>query len=173
VVVNIRYGSGQGFAKMVRSNYRQRRTACHRVQRMDDLWQQALADVVRAELALTGRTAKDAYTALGISSTAWQTYFKRQTRDIPSRVLLDLAAYLGMPLSELSARAEARAVSLDSPSVSRATAELEAGLSRSGRRALEQARAEQAERMGDAVRDPFERARADQDDGAIGRSATG
>jgi hypothetical protein len=69
--------------------------------RMDDLWQQALADVVRARLALNDRTAKDAYTALGISSTAWQTYFKRRTRDIPSRVLLDLAAYLKMPLSEL------------------------------------------------------------------------
>ena len=137
---------------------------------MDDLWQQALADVVRAELALSDRTAKDAYTALGISSTAWQTYFKRQTRDIPSRVLLDLAAYLGMPLSELSARAEARAAVLGPPSVDPVTRELEDGLSDSGRRALEQARRELG--VTGPVRDPFGSARADQDDGR-GRSATG
>lgn len=123
------------------------RSACNTMQRMDDLWQQALADVVRAELALTGRTAKDAYTALGISSTAWQTYFKRQTRDIPSRVLLDVAAYLGMPLSELSARAEAREVQLARQSSPHD--ELEAGLSASGRRALEQAR--DAHGVADAV----------------------
>jgi hypothetical protein len=139
--------------------------------RMDDLWQQALADVVRARLALNDRTAKDAYTALGISSTAWQTYFKRRTRDIPSRVLLDLAAYLKMPLSELVALTEEREAQLRPTNP--ATSELEAGLTRSGRRALEQARRDNQERMGDAVRDPFARARADHDDGASGRSATG
>lgn len=133
---------------------------------MEDLWQQALSDVVRAELALSGRTAKDAYTDLGISSTAWQTYFKRRTRDIPSRVLLDVADYLGMPLSELSARAEARAEVIGSPSVDRTTRELEAGLSRSGRRALERARRE----AGEGGLDPRPRARADVDDG-IGRTA--
>lgn len=80
--------------------------------RMDNQWQRALADVVRAELALRGKSAKDAYTALGISSTAWQTYFKSQSRDIPSRVLIDIAAYLRMPLSALIAKAEAREVEL-------------------------------------------------------------
>src|SRR5690242_10384349 len=99
------------------------------MQRMDDLWQQALADVVRAELAMSGRTAKDAYTSLGISSTAWQTYFKRQTRDIPSRVLIEVAAYLDMPLSELMARTEARQAHLEE-TTDPTTAELEAGLSK-------------------------------------------
>lgn len=135
--------------------------------RMIDLWQQALADVVRAELALQGRSAKDAYTALGISSTAWQTYFKRQSRDIPSRVLLDLAAYLGMPLSELSARAEARQAVL-ARSRDETAAELEEGLSADGRRVLR----EQRERFGvpGDVADPSGRARADVDDG-VSRSA--
>jgi hypothetical protein len=134
--------------------------------------QHALAAEIRAEAAAQRITAKQLQKTVNVSSSAWANYFNTCTRDVPMGVVVSVAEALGMTGSELLQRAEARA-SLDSPSVSRATAELEAGLSRSGRRALEQARAEQAERMGDAVRDPFERARADQDDGAIGRSATG
>lgn len=78
------------------------------MQHMSDLWQQALADEVRAELGRQDRTAKDAYTALGISSTAWQTYFVQQNREVKSRVLLNLAGFLEMPLSVLLARTEER-----------------------------------------------------------------
>lgn len=101
--------------------------------RMNDQWQQALADVVRSELGLRGKTAKEAYTTLGISSTAWQSYFKTRNRDIPSRVLLAVADYLDMTLSHLSVKTEARQAQL-------IRAELEGGLSSSNRRALEDIR---------------------------------
>lgn len=122
---------------------------------MDDLWQQALADVVRAELALADRTAKDAYTSLGLSSTAWQTYFKKQNRDIPSRVLLALADYLGMSLSELMRKTEAREADLMRARPASSTrAELEAGLSKRGRRAVEEGRRTAAVEEGGDTEDP-------------------
>lgn len=80
---------------------------------MDDLLHQALADQVRAELALRDTTAKAATEAIGISSTAWQTYFKRRSRDIPMSVLVNLADFLDMPLWRLIEKAEMRAADLN------------------------------------------------------------
>lgn len=82
---------------------------------MDNVWQQALADEIRAELARQNRSARSAYMELGISSTAWQGYFKRLDRDVPSRVLIAVAGLLGMRLSRLLERVEAREVELRAP----------------------------------------------------------
>jgi hypothetical protein len=130
--------------------------------------QHALAAEIRAEAAAQQITAKDMQTAIGVSSSAWSNYFVARTRDVPMSVVVAVAEVLGMTASELLRRAEARA-SVDPASVSRTRAELEAGLTRSGRRALEQARKDNAERLG-PVADPFGRTRADQDDGSIGRT---
>lgn len=73
---------------------------------MDKQLQRALAAEVRSELARRDVTAKAAAEAIGISETAWQTYFRKMNRDIPMRVLVDLAAYLRMPLWVLLRAAE-------------------------------------------------------------------
>lgn len=132
---------------------------------MDDLWQRALSDEVRAQLGRIGRTQKDAYGFLGISSTAWQTYFKSRTRDIPSSVLLSLAQFLGIPLSELLARTEAREAELVA---GREPDELEDDIGREARRAVSEGRAA----FGGDVVDPSGRHNPDVDDGATGRSDT-
>lgn len=75
---------------------------------MDNTWQAAFADEVRAELGRQNRSARSAYTALGLSSSTWQGYFKRLDRAIPSSVMIAVANYLGLPLSELVRRAEDR-----------------------------------------------------------------
>lgn len=130
--------------------------------------QQALAAEIRAESAAQRITAKEIQDRIGVSSSACSNYFgKKIVRDVPMSVVADVAEVLGMDDVELLTRARARFESSGSPSVDRTTAELEAGLSRSGRRALEQARRE----AGEGGVDPRGRARADQDDG-IGYSAT-
>lgn len=72
--------------------------------------------------------------ALGISSTAWGTYFVQCSRDVPISVVVAVAEFLGLTASELLRRAEA------APTF-RAADELEDGLSASSRRALEKGRA--------------------------------
>lgn len=72
----------------------------------------AFADEVRAELARQDVSQKAAAAAVGISSTAWQNYFKSRTRDIPMAVVQGLADFLGLPASELMRRAEHRMAQL-------------------------------------------------------------
>jgi len=131
-----------------------------------DTKQHALAAEIRAEVAAQRITAKDMQRAVGVSSSAWSNWFITCTRDVPMGVVVDVAATLGMTGSELLRRAESRAETMEPVD------ELEAGLSRSGRRALEAARAAHREAGGGGV-DPSGRTRADEDDGAIGRTATG
>lgn len=80
---------------------------------MDRALQRALASEVRGELARRDPpvTAKAAAEAIGISETAWQTYFKKMNRDVPMRVLVDLADFLGVPLWRMIQSAEERAAS--------------------------------------------------------------
>jgi transcriptional regulator with XRE-family HTH domain len=72
----------------------------------------AFADEVRAELARQDLSQKAAAAAVGISTTAWQNYFKSRTRDIPMAVVQALADFLGVPASELLRRAEQRMAQL-------------------------------------------------------------
>ena len=67
--------------------------------------------------------------ALGISSTAWGTYFVQCTRDVPISVVQAVAEYLGLTGSELLARAESSTI-----------AKLEANLSPAGREVVEDGR---------------------------------
>ncbi|MFQ6170921.1 helix-turn-helix domain-containing protein [Oryzobacter sp. R7] len=72
----------------------------------------AFADEVRAELARQDISQKAAAAAVGVSTTAWQNYFKSRTRDIPMAVVQALADFLGVPASELLRRAEHRMAQL-------------------------------------------------------------
>jgi hypothetical protein len=78
-----------------------------------DSKQRALAAEVRAEMGRQQIAASTIQKALGVSSTAWHTYFVKCTRDVPMHVVFGVATYLGVPASELMRRAEA---SLTGPS---------------------------------------------------------
>ena len=100
-----------------------------------DRYQQALAAEIRAEMGAQNVKAAPIQRALGISSTAWGTYFVQCTRDVPMSVVAGVAEYLGLKTSELLRRAEVRAGQVDP-----ARDDLESGLSENGRRALEEGR---------------------------------
>lgn len=68
--------------------------------------QQALAAEVRAEMGRQNIKAAPIQRALGISSTAWGTYFVQCTRDVPMSVVVSVAEFLGLAPSELLRRAE-------------------------------------------------------------------
>ena len=74
-----------------------------------DQHQRALAAEIRAEMGAQNVKAAPIQRALGISSTAWGTYFVQCTRDVPISVIAGVAEYLGLKTSELLRRAEARA----------------------------------------------------------------
>jgi len=97
--------------------------------------QQALAAEVRAEMGRQNLKAAPIQRALGISSTAWGTWFVQCTRDVPISQVMAVAEYLGLTTSELLRRAEETAATTDS------TAVLEGMLSPSGRAAVERGRA--------------------------------
>jgi transcriptional regulator with XRE-family HTH domain len=82
------------------------------MQHMDDLLHQALAAEIRAELARRNLTAKAAQQAIGLSSTAWQGYFKTLRRDPPTSVLAKIADFVDMPLWQLIRNAEERAAQM-------------------------------------------------------------
>jgi hypothetical protein len=102
-----------------------------------DAKQVALAAEVRAEMGRQNVKAAHIQRALGISSTAWGTYFVQCTRDVPITVVMAVADYLGVKTSELVLRAEQAYAHRPTDPI---TAELEAGLSKAGRRALEEGR---------------------------------
>ena len=108
--------------------------------------QQALAAEVRAEMGRQNIKAAPIQRALGISSTAWGTWFVQCTRDVPISQVMAVAEYLGLTTSELLRRAEVTAETMAPVD------DLEAGLSPSSRRALERGRAEHG--VGDAPVDP-------------------
>lgn len=102
-------------------------------------------------------------TATGINERTWRRYFVEQSRAVPVAVLMDVGDAMGVPAEQIIAAARVRLSEVDPIS-----AELEAGLSPSGRRALKKAR----EQLEGDDRDPQgPPSRADVDDGAIGRSA--
>jgi len=68
--------------------------------------QQALAAEVRAEMGRQNIKAAPIQRALGISSTAWGTWFVQCTRDVPISVVIAVAEFLGLTTSELLRRAE-------------------------------------------------------------------
>jgi len=98
--------------------------------------QRALAAEVRAEMGRQNLKAAPIQRSLGISSTAWGTYFVQCSRDVPMSVVVGVAEYLGLPVSELLRRAEVTAESFES-----GTSMLEEMLSPRGRAALEKGRA--------------------------------
>jgi len=98
--------------------------------------QQALAAEVRAEMGRQNIKAAPIQRALGISSTAWGTWFVQCTRDVPMSVVVRVAEYLGLTTSELLRRAEAASAGTDP-----ITAALEGMLSPEGRAAVEKGRA--------------------------------
>lgn len=71
--------------------------------------QEGLTAEVRAEMA--GRQVKAAVIqrAIGVSSTAWNTYFVRCSRDVPLSVVVGVAEYVSLSASELLRRAEVAA----------------------------------------------------------------
>lgn len=91
--------------------------------------QRALAAEVRAEMGRQNIKAAPIQRALGISSTAWGTYFVQCTRDVPISVVQAVAEYLGLTGSELLRRAEAST-----------TTKLEAYLSPAARQVAEEQR---------------------------------
>jgi len=97
--------------------------------------QQALAAEVRAEMGRQNLKAAPIQRALGISSTAWGTWFVQCTRDVPISQVMAVAEYLGLTTSELLRRAEETAATQD------ATTTLEGMLSPKGRAAVERGRA--------------------------------
>ena len=100
-----------------------------------DVKQQALAAEVRAEMGRQNIKAAPIQRALGISSTAWGTWFVQCTRDVPISQVMAVAEYLGLTTSELLRRAEETAATTDS------TAALESMLSPKARAAVEKGRA--------------------------------
>ena len=68
--------------------------------------QQDLAAEVRAELGKRRVKAAQVQRAIGISSSAWSNYFVQCNRDVPMSVVIGVAGFLGIPASELLARAE-------------------------------------------------------------------
>ena len=137
----------------------------------------AFADEVLAELAAQrarGLTAKEVQRRTGITNSTWGNYFVQRTTRIPFSAMLAVSDVLGVLPEDMIGRARVRAArnaeAFGSPSVDRTTAELEAGLSRSGRRALDAARAAKAAELAEAGEgdvDPRQRARADVDDGIV------
>ena len=111
-----------------------------------DVKQQALAAEVRAEMGRQNLKAAPIQRALGISSTAWGSYFVQCTSDVKLSTISAVAEYLGLTTSELLRRAEVTAETMAPVD------DLEAGLSPSSRRALERGRAEHG--VGDAPVDP-------------------
>jgi hypothetical protein len=99
--------------------------------------QAALAAEVRAEMARQNVKAAAIQRALGVSSTAWGTYFVQCTRDIPLSVIYGVAEHLGLTGAELLRRTD-EALARKDP----ATAQLEAMLSPAALQAVEQARAD-------------------------------
>ena len=77
-----------------------------------DTKQHALAAEIRAEMAAQRISTKVMYQAVGVSSSAWNNYFVKCTRDVPIAVVIAVAGRLGMPASELLRRAEDRAAHL-------------------------------------------------------------
>jgi hypothetical protein len=102
-----------------------------------DSKQRALAAEVRAEMGKQQVKASALQKALGISSTAWGTYFVQCTRDVPVSVIFGVAEHLGMTGSELLRRAEV--ASADAPTTT--MAQLEAMLSPAARQVVEEERA--------------------------------
>jgi len=98
--------------------------------------QEALAAEIRAEMGRQNIKAAPIQRALGISSTAWGTWFVQCTRDVPISVVMSVAEYLGVTTSELLRRAEVAAGAKDP-----ITAALEGMLSPEGRAAVEKGRA--------------------------------
>lgn len=88
-----------------------------RLPRMDAK-QEALAAEVRAEMGAQNVKAAHIQRALGISSTAWGTWFVQCTRDVPISAVVGVAEYLGMTGSELLRRAEVRASSQSASTLS-------------------------------------------------------
>ena len=71
--------------------------------------QEGLAAEVRAEMARRRLTATAIQRDIGVSSTAWSTYFVQCTRDVPLSVVVGVAEHLGLSASELLRRAEVAA----------------------------------------------------------------
>lgn len=107
-------------------------------------------------------TADAAQKVIGVSPAAWRNYFTNHTRDVPSKVLIDLANLFEMPLSRFIALAEAEEIRIRQRVEDPTTIELLDSMSPSTRQ------------VADALRDPF-RERAEDADGEAeaGRRATG
>lgn len=71
--------------------------------------QRALAAEIRAEMGAQNLKAAPIQRALGISSTAWGTYFVQCNRDVPMSVIVGVSEHMGLSASELLRRAERRA----------------------------------------------------------------
>ena len=99
----------------------------------------AFADEVLAEIAAQrGLTAKEVQRRTGITQSTWGNYFVQRTTSIKLGAMLAVCDVLGVPAEEMIARARVRA---DRNAAAEPVDELEAGLSPSGRRALEKGRA--------------------------------
>jgi hypothetical protein len=70
--------------------------------------QRALAAEVRAEMGAQNAKASHIQEALGVSSTAWGTWFVQCTRDVPMSAVYGVANYLGLTPDELMRRAAVR-----------------------------------------------------------------
>jgi len=101
---------------------------------------QEILDLVKDQ----GRTLKWVQDRSGVKARTWNYYFKGD-RPIPFQVLADVCEVLGVKASDVIARAEDRDAAAE-------LHDLEAGLSPSSRRALEQGRAERG--VGDEPVDP-------------------
>jgi len=99
----------------------------------------AFADEVLAEIAAQrGLTAKEVQRRTGITQSTWGNYFVQRTTSVKLGAMLAVCEVLGVPAEEMIARARVRA---DRNAAAEPVDELEAGLSASGRRALEKGRA--------------------------------
>ena len=72
----------------------------------EDPLQRAIVAEVRAEIVRQGKTYGQVQEALGVASSTWAHWFTLRDRDIPMVALADIAAALGVRLSDLVERAE-------------------------------------------------------------------
>lgn len=128
--------------------------------------QHALAAEIRAEMAAQQIKAVEMQQRTGIKHASWRNWFVTAVRPVPYPELEAVCDVLGVKLSEMLRRAEARAAH------ARPAGSVETGMTPRERAQLDKAR-ERFEREDDGggSADPRVALRADEDDG-IGRTAT-
>lgn len=70
-------------------------------------FQRAVAAEIKAEIARKGLRRTAIGGAVGIDPTTWGNYFVNVSRDVPLRIVTAVCEEIGVPFSEIVARAEA------------------------------------------------------------------